>query len=73
MVNAREAVVEEAARRERAARVRLQEAMKPSGRDWTPEARADYEARLARWRAASRELVEALNRFVAERESTQHR
>jgi uncharacterized protein YukE len=73
MLDAREAVIAEAARRERAARVRLEEAMRPSDREWTPEARADYEARLARWRAASRELVAALNRLAAERESKQHR
>jgi uncharacterized protein YukE len=73
MLNAREAGVEEAARRERVARVRLEEATKPSDRDWTPEAQAGYEARLARWRAASRELVAALNRLAADREAKQHR
>jgi uncharacterized protein YukE len=65
--------VEEAARRERVARATLEEAVSPSDRAWTPEARAGYEARLARWRAASRELVAALNRLAAERESKQHR
>jgi uncharacterized protein YukE len=56
-----ERAVAAAARRERAARSALNRGLSPAHPDWTPRARERYEARLARWRAASHALVEALN------------
>jgi hypothetical protein len=56
-----ERTVAAAARRERAARWALNRGLSPGHPDWTPSARESYEARLARWRAASHALVEALN------------
>ena len=51
-----------AAREERAAHAALQEGMKPGDADWTESNEEAYQARLARWRAASHVLVDALNR-----------
>jgi uncharacterized protein YukE len=51
-----------AAREERAAHAALQEGIKPGDPDWTESNVDAYQARLARWRAASRVLVDALNR-----------
>jgi uncharacterized protein YukE len=51
-----------AAREERAALAALQEGIKPGDPDWTESNEETYQARLGRWRAASRALVEALNR-----------
>ena len=51
-----------AAREERAAHAALQEGIKPGDPDWTESNKEAYQARLARWRAASRVLVDALNR-----------
>jgi uncharacterized protein YukE len=56
-----ERTVAAAARRERAARSALNRGLTPAHPDWTPSDRKSYEARLARWRAASHALVEALN------------
>jgi hypothetical protein len=61
----REETVEAAAREERLARDALDSAAKPSGRDRTPDEQADYDARLARWDAASHRLVAALNDLAA--------
>jgi hypothetical protein len=57
-----EQAVMAAARDERAAHAALQEGIKPGDPDWTESNEAPYQARLARWRAASRVLVDALNR-----------
>ena len=51
-----------AAREERAAHAALQKGIKPLYPSWTESDEAAYEARLARWQAASRALVDALNR-----------
>jgi uncharacterized protein YukE len=51
-----------AAREERAAHAALREGIKPDDPDWTESNKEAYQARLARWRAASRVLVDALNR-----------
>ena len=51
-----------AAREERAAHAALREGIKPGDPDWTENNEEAYQARLARWRAASRVLVDALNR-----------
>ena len=51
-----------AAREERAAHAALQKGIKPSDPDWTESNEEAYQARLARWRAASHVLVDALNR-----------
>jgi uncharacterized protein YukE len=58
----REQAVMAAAREERAAHAALQEGIKPVHPSWTESDEEAYEARLARWRAASRALVDALNR-----------
>lgn len=58
----REQAVMAAAREERAAHAALQEGIKPVHPSWTEGDEEAYEARLARWRAASRALVDALNR-----------
>ena len=57
-----EQAVVTAARDERAARAALEEGIKPGDPDWTESNEEAYQARLARWRAASRVLVDALNR-----------
>lgn len=57
-----EQAVMAAAREERAAHAALQEGRKPGDPDWTESNEEPYQARLARWRAASRVLVDALNR-----------
>jgi uncharacterized protein YukE len=57
-----EQAVMAAAREERAAHAALQESIKPGDPDWTESNEEAYQARLARWRAASRILVDALNR-----------
>ena len=51
-----------AAREERAAHAALQEGIRPGDPDWTESNEEAYQARLARWRAASHVLVDALNR-----------
>jgi hypothetical protein len=56
-----EQAVMAAAREERAAHAALQEGIKPGDPDWTESNEETYQARLARWRAASRVLVDALN------------
>jgi uncharacterized protein YukE len=58
-----EQAVMAAARKERAAHVALQEGIKPLHPSWTESDEEAYEARLAHWQAASRALVEALNRL----------
>jgi uncharacterized protein YukE len=67
-----EQAVMAAAREERAAHAALQEGIKPSDPDWTESNAEAYEARLARWRAASRVLVDALNRAANDRRSKAH-
>lgn len=57
-----EQAVMAAAREERAAHAALQKGIKPGDQDWTESNEEAYQARLARWRAASRVLVDALNR-----------
>ena len=57
-----EQAVMAAAREERAAHAALQEGIKPGDPDWTESNKEAFQARLARWRAASRVLVDALNR-----------
>ena len=57
-----EEAVMAAAREERAAQAALHEGIKPGDPDWTESDEEAYQARLARWRAASRVLVDALNR-----------
>jgi hypothetical protein len=51
-----------AAREERAAHTALQKGIKPGDPDWTESNDDAYQARLVHWRAASRVLVDALNR-----------
>jgi uncharacterized protein YukE len=57
-----EQAVMAAAQEERAAHAALQEAIKPGDPDWTESSEEAYQVRLARWRAASSVLVDALNR-----------
>jgi len=57
-----EQAVMAAAREERAAHAALQQGINPTHPSWTEGDQEAYEARLARWRAASRVLVDALNR-----------
>jgi uncharacterized protein YukE len=57
-----EQAVMAAAREERAAHAALQKGIKPFYPGWTESDEAAYAARLARWQAASRALVDALNR-----------
>jgi uncharacterized protein YukE len=57
-----EQAVMAAAREERAAHAALQQGIKPFYPSWTESDEVAYEARLARWQAASRALVDALNR-----------
>jgi len=56
-----EQAVMAAAREERAAHAALREGIKPGDPDWTESNEETYQARLGRWRAASRTLVDALN------------
>jgi uncharacterized protein YukE len=58
-----EQAVMAAARKERAAHAVLREAITPLHPRWTERDHEAYEARLAHWRAASRALVDALNRL----------
>jgi uncharacterized protein YukE len=58
-----EQAVRAAARKERAAHAALQEGMNPGHPSWTKSDEEAYVARLAHWRAASRALVDALNRL----------
>ena len=51
-----------AAREERAAHAALQRGVKPLHPNWCEDDEEAYQARLARWRTASRVLVRALNR-----------
>jgi uncharacterized protein YukE len=62
-----EQVVMAAAWKERAAHAALQEGINPLHPSWTESDEEAYEARLAHWRAASRALVDALNRHRASR------
>jgi uncharacterized protein YukE len=62
-----EQTVMAAARKERAAYAALQESIKPHHPSWTESDEEEYEARLEQWRAASRALVDALNRLQASR------
>jgi uncharacterized protein YukE len=59
--NCKQAVMA-AAGEERAAHAALQKGIKPFYPSWTESDEVAYEARLARWQAASRALVDALNR-----------
>jgi hypothetical protein len=61
-----------AAREERAAHAALQEGIKPGDPDWTESDEETYQTRLARWRAASRVLVDALNRVGSDGHSKTH-
>jgi hypothetical protein len=61
-----------AARKERAAHAALQEGIKPGDPDWTERNEESYQARLARWRAASRVLVDALNRVGTDERPKTH-
>ena len=56
-------VVMAAARKERAARAALRKGINPRQPSWTESDEEAYEARLAHWQAASRALVDALNRL----------
>jgi uncharacterized protein YukE len=58
-----EQAVMAAARKERAARAALRKGIKPLQPSWTESDEEAYEARLALWQAASRALVDALNRL----------
>ena len=58
-----EQAVMAAARKERAAHAALQEGIKPFHPSWKESDQEAYEARLAHWQAASRALVDALNRL----------
>ena len=58
-----EQAVVAAARKERAARAALGKGIKPFEPSWTESDEEAYEARLAHWQAASRALVDALNRL----------
>lgn len=58
-----EQAVAAAARKERAAHAALQEGIKPLHASWTDSDGEAYEGRLAHWQAASRALVDALNRL----------
>lgn len=53
----------EAAREERAARAALEAGIGPLDPNWCESDEEAFQARLARWRAASRALVEGLNRL----------
>jgi hypothetical protein len=57
-----EQAVMAAAREERVAHAALEEGVKPGDPHWTESNDEAYQARLSRWRAASRLLVDALNR-----------
>jgi uncharacterized protein YukE len=57
-----EQAVMAAAREERAAHAALQQGIKPLHPSWCEDDEEAYQARLARWRTASRALVDALNR-----------
>jgi uncharacterized protein YukE len=58
-----EQAVMAAAWKERAAHAALREGITPLHPRWTERDQEAYEARLADWRAASRALVDALNRL----------
>jgi uncharacterized protein YukE len=58
-----ELAVVAAAAEERAAHAALFGGITPRHRDWRADEQAEYAARLERWRAASRALVEALDRL----------
>jgi uncharacterized protein YukE len=61
-----------AAREERAAHAALQEGIKPGDQGWTERNEESYQARLARWRAASRALVDSLNRVGSDERPKTH-
>jgi hypothetical protein len=52
-----------AAREERAAHAALINGISPQHPDWSDDEEAAYRARLRRWQAASRAVVEALHGF----------
>jgi uncharacterized protein YukE len=52
-----------AAREERAARAALEAGIGPLDPNWCESDEQAYQARLARWRTASRTLVDGLNRL----------
>jgi uncharacterized protein YukE len=52
-----------AAREERAARAALEAGIGPLDQNWCESDEEAYQARLARWRTASRTLVDGLNRL----------
>lgn len=52
-----------AAREERAAHTALMNGIGPQHPDWSDDEEAAYRARLRRWQAASRAVVEALHRL----------
>jgi uncharacterized protein YukE len=58
-----------AAREERAAHAALQQGIKPLHPSWCEDDEEPYQARLARWRTASRALVDALDRAGSRRSS----
>jgi uncharacterized protein YukE len=58
-----EQAVMAAAWKERAAHAALREGITPLHPRWTERDQEAYDARLAHWRAASRALVDALNRL----------
>jgi uncharacterized protein YukE len=64
-----EQAVMAAAREERAAHAALQKGVKPGDPGWARSDEEAYEARFARWRAASRVLVDALNRAASDKRS----
>jgi hypothetical protein len=66
----REQAVLAAAREERAARAALEAGMRPLHPEWCESDDEGYRDRLARWRTASRTLVEGLNRLQSARAST---
>lgn len=60
-----ERAVRIAASEERAAHSALLEGMRPGDLSWDPSEDEAYRERLDRWRAASQELVDALDRLHA--------
>lgn len=60
-----ERAVRVAANEERAAHKALLDGMRPGDLHWDPSDDMAYRARLARWRAASQALVDALDRLHA--------
>src|ERR687885_583557 len=65
--SARTNAVETAAREQRVARAVLRKGLTPSHPGWRESEQRAYEARLRRWRTASRALVAALNELADQR------